>query len=250
MMAADVLRAAPAGNGPREFEHAWRPAQISNYRNKLASSSFAESSADRSYSSEFAEYPRSVWTPLSEMRAQMSGILPTEESVRYRRSLGVDLPTLFAECGCLVVGYAEYFANRTFDIVSKSDDRAMLSAIIEVFDFDRETTVDLVAWPIDRPDKFATAIQHADGLGVWRAQNPATYHGGSRLRVFRSPDEWLRNGCDGAVILHSLRAPRWLGECPGEILAEDIDHGREIARMLHPFFSPRRILAPFLEGAN
>ncbi|MGC1861552.1 MAG: hypothetical protein WA733_10615 [Methylocystis sp.] len=185
-------------------------------------------------------------TLLLAMRAQLYDVLPTREGNAYRASLGIDHATIEAECGVVVIAPVRYFPGRSFDLIEDVDTGGVLSAIIEVFDADARTIIDLVAWPLNRPDKFARALGRGDGLAIWRVLDPGTYAYSSEkaLRVHRTPDSWLRAGCQGVVILNTMSAPRWLSASPGHLLAENIEHGREIGRLLHPLFDPRRILAP------
>lgn len=183
-------------------------------------------------------------TLLQAMRAALYETLPTPEGCAYRRSLGVDDATLAADGGCLVVAPVRYFPHRSFDLLEEDETGGVASAIVEVLDSDRETVVDLVAWPLHRPEKFATALRRADALGLNAVTNPSTYFAGGVLRVHRTPKAWLRSWCQGCVILDELSSPRWLGAAPGPIATEDVAHAREVARLLHPFTEPSRILAP------
>jgi hypothetical protein len=45
-------------------------------------------------------------------------------------------------------------------------------------------------------------------------------------------------------VLDPEEAPAWLGWALGNICGEDIEHAREIARILHGYFDRKRILAP------
>jgi hypothetical protein len=188
-------------------------------------------------------------TLLQAMRFDLYETLPTPEGCAYRRDLGTDHPTIEAECGVLVFSRIRYFPDRTFDLLDEGEAGGVLSSIIEVFDADAVTTIDLCAWPLHRPDKIATALRRADGLGMWRVANPVSYFAGQALRVYRTPESWLRSHCQGVVILNPASAPHWLAAAPGRLLAEDLAHGRELARMLHPYFDPRRILAPLSREA-
>jgi hypothetical protein len=185
---------------------------------------------------------------LQNARATLYAILPTPEGNAYRRELGTDFRTIEAACGCLVVAPVKYAADRTFDFLEPGDQGGVLSAVIECFDAGRVEVIDLCAWPLNRPEKFATYLGRADGLGV-HAPTDGYYFGGGALYVFRNPEMWLRAHCYGAVILNATNAPRWLASAKGKIAAEDIEHGREIARALHGFFDPRRIIAPLARSA-
>jgi len=185
-------------------------------------------------------------TLLRAMRAQIYDVLPTREGVAYRASLGIDHATIEAACGVVVVAPVQYFPDRSFDFIEDGETGGVLSAIIEVFDADARTIIDLVAWPLGRSDKFARALGRGDGLAIWQVLDPGSYAYSAEkaLRVHRTPESWLRARCQGVVILNALTAPRWLSAAPGLLLTEDLDHGREIGRLLHPLFDPSRILAP------
>ncbi len=185
----------------------------------------------------------SVISNLDAMRLELyeRGAPPSREWLEYKRALGIDHDTIAAHAGVLCVLPLQYFANRTFDFV---DEDGILSAICEVLDTDGETTVDLAAWPLHRPEKIATVTGYGDALGFWQVENPATYFGGAALRIHRTADAWFRAGCCGVVPLNLASAPRWLSCAPGNLLAEDRDHGWQIARAMHGYFEPRRILAP------
>jgi hypothetical protein len=185
---------------------------------------------------------------MQRARATLYDILPTPEGNSYRREIGADWRTIEAECGCLVVAPVKFSADRTFNFIEAGEQGGVLSAVIECFDADRVDTIDLCAWPLNRPEKFATYLRRADGLGV-HAPADGYYFGDGAIHVFRTPEDWLRAQSYGCVILNSANAPRWLAAAKGKIAAEDIEHGREIARALHGFFDPRRIVAPLARSA-
>jgi hypothetical protein len=63
------------------------------------------------------------------------------------------------------------------------------------------------------------------------------------LMVHRTPMDWLRARCCGIVILNE-RAPMHLAEALGPIAGADVEHAREIAKLLHGLVPRRNILAP------
>lgn len=133
-----------------------------------------------------------------------------------------------------------FFGDR-FDFVDEDERDAELGAVVEAVAADVKTVIDFVAWSPDNPAKFATLLGIADALGEEHVENPATYFGGQALRVWRTPLGWLQSQCRGVAILNPASTPRWLAAAPGLIAAEDIDHAREIGRLLHPYGDPRRI---------
>lgn len=165
---------------------------------------------------------------------------PSEDWLRYMSANSINIVEAYAHVNILAVTGAEFFEGRRFDFSSNG----VQTAVIEVLGDDAETVVDLCAWPVDRPQDFATALGRADGLGVWQVQNPATYIGGRPLLVHRTPLEWLQTECRGVVILNEHSAPRWLAPASGPIAGQDVVHARSIARMLAGYFDPESILAP------
>lgn len=121
-----------------------------------------------------------------------------------------------------------------------------LAVVIEALEIERGEPwlVDLVAWPVDQPSKFATAAGRADLLGADQIDNPASFYGGRPLRVHRRPLSWLRAGCQGVVGLDERRAGARLAGALGNLACEDEEHARQIARMTAGMLSPRRIVFP------
>jgi hypothetical protein len=169
---------------------------------------------------------------------------PTPEWSAYVAAENIDL-TVYAFIGILGVTRARFFPDRRFEFY----DDGIPVAVCEVLGDDAETVIDLVAWPVAFPDKFASALGMASGLGTDQAKNPATFFAGQPLLIHRTPLQWIKSGCRGAVILNRLTAPIWLGAALGPIAGEDLEHARELARLLHPHVSPRRIMAPLPEAA-
>jgi hypothetical protein len=182
---------------------------------------------------------------LLEYRAELSArASPSPEWAAYIASENIDL-TVYAFIGILGVTQARFSPDRRF----KFCDDGVPTAVCEVLGDDAETVIDLVAWPIARPEKFATALGVATGLGKDQAKNPATFFAGRPLLIHRTPLSWIRSGCRGVVVLDRLMAPVWLGAALGPIAGEDLAHGHELARLLYPHVSASRILAPLRQAA-
>ncbi len=185
--------------------------------------------------------------PLQEQRATLYETFPTPEGHAYCNAIGSDFATIEAEAGCLVVRRVAYFRDRTFDFPPDDEPGGILSVLIEVLADDRETVLDLLAWPIGRPRKVASAIRRADVLGGWRISRP-TLTGGP-LRVFLTPESWLKGGCEGIAIVDPIRGAARLAAVRGSVVVENVEHGRELARMLPGYFDRSRILAPLRRAA-
>jgi hypothetical protein len=169
---------------------------------------------------------------------------PSPEWVAYLASEKIDL-TVYAFIGILGITRVRFLPDRRFEFC----DDGVPTAVCEVRGDDAETVIDLVAWPIARPEKFATALGVATGLGKDQAKNPATFFAGRPLLIHRTPLGWIRSGCRGVVVLDRLMAPLWLAAALGPIAGEDLTHGHELARLLHPHVSASRILAPLGQAA-
>jgi hypothetical protein len=89
--------------------------------------------------------------------------------------------------------------------------------------------VDLVAFSVRFPDRWATRCGNATWLGCVEAQ----YMGPDAVPVWRRPLDWLANDCRGLVLLTRDRRERyrvltWLDT----ILAEDEDHAADLRELL------------------
>ncbi|MFG1331141.1 hypothetical protein V5F41_07785 [Xanthobacter autotrophicus] len=126
------------------------------------------------------------------------------------------------------------------------DPAGELAGVVEALEIEHgeRWQVDHVAWPLDRPSEFATAIGHADMLGADQVDNPASFFGGRPLPILRTPLAWLRAGCRGVVVLDERRAGARLAAALGNLLAEDLDHARELHRMMGRAFPTNRIRVP------
>lgn len=165
---------------------------------------------------------------------------PSRELLAYMRREALPMAELYAFAGMIAVAHVRFFPGRRFDF----DDEGMPAVVIEALGQDAETVEDLVAWPLDRLDKFATALGRVRGLGVDQVRDPATYAVGKPLHVHRTPLGWLQSGCRGVVILEPTTAVWWLGDALGAVAGEDAAHAREIGCLLHPYVEPRHVLFP------
>ena len=110
-------------------------------------------------------------------------------------------------------------------------------------------TRDLVAWPVGAPDHFATAMGPGAGIALlgpvaaFRAPTDKT-----PLRLFRNPESWLLNGCEGSVILKP-EAARWLGSADVPLICDDREHARCVSQWLGSTAKKRDIFIPDIRRA-
>jgi hypothetical protein len=165
----------------------------------------------------------------------------TAETAAYVAENGIDMEAVNNHAGLLVLCRCKFHGGY-FDF---DDGEGVTAAVIEVYDADDESVIDLCSWPVGKPCAFATFLG-SDALGMARVTNPATWAMGGALKVFRTPLGWLQAGCQGLCILDCRHVSIWLRSAVGyRIEVEDEQHGLALAGWLNPRpFDERRIMAP------
>jgi hypothetical protein len=154
----------------------------------------------------------------------------TQAYVRYVRDHGIDPWDVMPYAGATGIIPVVDCGNGQFDFEPHlhCPDRPFDAFVCEVIDADGETTLDLVAWPVNRPYRILTMFGRAPAVGLWEAENPASYFMGKTLPLHRTPLEWLAAGCSGAAIITPRLAARWLLDLPGPVAARDHAHARQL----------------------
>lgn len=159
----------------------------------------------------------------------------------YLKKHGIDPETAKAHAGT-VSGFHCTFDKEGYFAFDANGEQSL---VFEVLDEDASTTIDLCAFSVTDPARFATAMGNAPVLGMTNIINPASWALDKKLRVHRRPLEWLHDGCAGTVILDYRQAPACLAMRLGDLLAEDAAHARELRSMLcTPLIDPTTILFP------
>lgn len=84
-----------------------------------------------------------------------------------------------------------------------------------------EEPEDVIFWQ-PRTGEIATTFNRAFALGQEAIDNPGSYSFDSNLNIFSDPLDWLRNRCDGCVVLDWRRAFDRLRDCPRIAISEDL----------------------------
>lgn len=178
---------------------------------------------------------------LSYMRRESLRVAgPSAELAGYIHENRLDLATGVAHAGYINLAIAS-FQGDTFRFDQDGEPAVVIEALL--FDDTREEfTADLVAWPVEEPGAFVTAMGTNDGADVLGAVH-MVQRAGAPLRVHRTPLAWLQADCEGCVPLKS-GARHWLHAAGGPFLAEDADHGRELRHLLGPSGPRCQILVP------
>ncbi len=163
----------------------------------------------------------------------------TREADAYIKQHGLDFECIIWHAGIIAVVPCTFTDGGTFCFDPQGEPAVVIEALAE-----DKSTIDLVAWPLSQPEAFATAVGAADAVGISNVTNPATWAFSRVLKVHRRPLDWLKDGCGGVCVLDHRHVACWLGKALGPILAEDIEHGQNLAEMLNQRFDDRRILVP------
>jgi len=157
----------------------------------------------------------------------------TQAYVRYVRAHGIDPWMVMPYAGATGIVSIVDCGNGQFDFEPhlQCPDPAFEAFVCEALDADGETAIDLVAWPANRSDRILTMFGRAPAVGLWEAENPASYVMGKSLPMRRTPLEWLAAGCSGAAIINNRLAARWLLDLPGPVAARDQVHARQLHQL-------------------
>jgi hypothetical protein len=160
----------------------------------------------------------------------------------YVRNSAIDIPTVCRFAGLLAVTHCIFYDHRRFDFADPAEREAEAAAVIEAIGDDGSTVIDLVAWAVDEPGRFAGLFGDVSMLGTDRVDNPASYFAGQHLQIYQTPLRWLQAGCNGAVVIDPHGARTVLRRAGGPIAGEDIQHARALQRLSH--MPAARVLAP------
>jgi hypothetical protein len=105
------------------------------------------------------------------------------------------------------------------------DDLGEPAFVMIVRDVDALTAVDLVAWPIKRPDVYGTYFEYAGLLGADAVVDPASFDE-CPCPIWATPLAWLRADLRGCVVLNPCLAAPILAQAPGQFQCEDEEHAR------------------------
>lgn len=193
---------------------------------------------------------------LSWMRLRLMDLAtPSPEWWTYIRKHKIDLKTVLPECGTLAVALCRAVETADGQFIFDFDPGGVPCVVIEgqvignVGGVRDCVIIDLVVWPIGAPDHFATAMGPSAGialLGPLAAFREPTDK--TPLRLFRNPESWLLNGCDGSVALKP-EAARWLDYSNVPLICEDREHARCVSQLIGSNAKKRVILIPDIRRA-
>ncbi len=181
-----------------------------------------------------------LWLDLLQVRASLAAT--GHLSTAYARRHSIELAAIEVRAGIPVLAALRYQPDRSFDL-----DGGTLSIVIEARGENLDEVLDLVAWPLEKPAKFARLYGRAAVLGGAALIGDGFDDG--PLRVHRTPLAWLQSGCAGVVLLDPARGILVLRDAPGRIAAEDDAHAAELAGLMVASLPLARIVVPEGRGA-
>jgi hypothetical protein len=166
--------------------------------------------------------------------------LPHREFQHYVRQNGIELGRISGFAGATGILPVVNCGQGRFDWDAPG--QLVQAFICEAYAEDGETVIDLVAWPIDRPQLVMTMFGRAPLLGLWEAMNPSTYFGGKPLQMHRTPLEWLQAGCRGAAVVRPASAARLLFDIDGAMAGKDQRHTRQLRDLIHTVIDDHKVI--------
>jgi len=167
-----------------------------------------------------------------------NGAMPA--TFAYFKKNGIKFTGTMSDCvGTVTLARIADHGNGRFDF----DPQGFPALVCEVMGKDGETAIDLIAWPIDRPDRVLTMFGRCGLIGLHYATNPASYAWGDPLPIYRTPLDLFRAGYRGAAVAIPRIAATEILELPGNVAGVDLDHGRSIQDLLKTVISGR-VLVP------
>lgn len=166
--------------------------------------------------------------------------LPHREFQHYVRCHGLELGRISGFAGATGMLPVVDCGHGRFDWGAPG--QLVQAFVCEAYAEDGGTVIDLVAWPIDRPQVVMTMFGRAPLLGLWEAMNPSTYFGGKPLQMHRTPLEWLQAGCRGAAVVRPALAARLLFDIDGAIAGKDPSHVRRLRELIHTVVDDHKVV--------
>ena len=152
-------------------------------------------------------------------------------------------------CGTIGVALCKSLDASNGDRLFEFSSKGIACVVIEALCFQREGgnknpyVADLVAWSLQAPNSFATALGTGEGcelLGAWSACRTDR----SPLTVHRTPLAWLKAGCEGCVVLKQEGGGFWLNKAGAPFVCEDAEHAKAVRDLLGPSGHHHKILIP------
>ncbi len=169
-------------------------------------------------------------------------------SAEYQERHDIDGRAVHGFAGLVTVAPICLLAHGRFDLADGDGNAGVPGVVIEAFAEDGETPLDLVAWPIARPDDVRSLCGHAALVGAWQAFNVSTYAMGGVLRLHQAPLRWLQANCQGAAPIGDSRQIAGtlmeISQFGGRVAAEDVAHAGELKRHLRALLDSVEICFP------
>ena len=177
---------------------------------------------------------------LALLRARADLIAFARPSTAYCRTASIDWRRTETATGGIFLAPVVADPPRSFFIDPMGAEAVVIDALDE-----GGRTIDLVSWRPSYPDNWRTFLGRAPALGMPAAKMAYTFN--DPLRLWRTPERWLRADCKGVVPLDMALTIRWLFDLDGIVNAlapEDEAHAAEIAAARRAIVNSQRIVVP------
>lgn len=180
-----------------------------------------------------------IWLSLLEARARLHSAPERDgDGCLYLNGHGIDVKTFRGKIGFWAITDITDCGGGRFDFAEDGE----AAFVIEALGEDGETVVDLVAWPIGAPERVLTMFGRCGLLGLAEALCPTTFFIGCVLDMHRTPLDWLKAGCRGAVVVTAAVASREIVNVMVPIAARDHQHGQELQSVAALVTAPQRFV--------
>lgn len=137
------------------------------------------------------------------------------------KSQGVDHKAIVDRTGPLCLRRA-LIDEKTFEIDNELGEPAFVMAVHNI---DKISVIDLIAWPIWRPEEFVTYFGFGAVLGGDTAVNPTSFVD-EPCPIWSMPLSWMQADLRGCVVLSPRLAGPILASAPGYFQCEDVEHAQ------------------------
>lgn len=172
----------------------------------------------------------------------------TREYIAYARLHGIDPLKVAGFAGATAILPVIDCGHGRFDWDGQGE--RFPAFVCEAYDWDGETTIDIVAWPLDRPRHVMSMFGTAPIMGLWEALNPSTFYMGKALTMHRSPLDWIKAGCTGAAIVKPKLAAYLFLDIFGPIAAQDRQHARELVAIARSIVDEKQFVIPVVNSSR
>ena len=139
------------------------------------------------------------------------------------RSQGINYDAIIDRAGPICL--RRIFIEDGSGLFEFDDELGEPAFVMAVHAVDAVTVIDVIAWPIMRPEAYGSFFGYAGLLGADAAVNPASFIE-APCPIWATPLAWLQADLHGCVVLNPPLAGPILASAPGCFQCEDVEHAQ------------------------